>query len=87
MSDMLEQVARAIALAHHAKNMRAPKPEWLAEIVERDWQKFEPDARLVLAVVNKMVQQEALSDEMDALAVLDEQSDLPEIPAFLRASS
>lgn len=72
---LLEAVARAIAFCHYARGARSPKMDRIEALAERHWQDFERDARMVVEVIDKLVQREAFEDAVSAL---------PQLPDFLK---
>jgi hypothetical protein len=72
----LEEVARAIAIGHYARKFPNARNEYVEKLVSAHWQDFDADARLVMTVINALVQQEALEDA---------QADLPRLPDFVGA--
>lgn len=75
--NLLEAVSKAIAFCHYARAARSPKMGRIEELAERHWQDFEHDGRMVVAVVDKLVQREAFEDAVSAL---------PQIPDFMKGA-
>jgi hypothetical protein len=75
--NMLEMVAKAIGFCHFMRVSRNPRPEYVERVVERRWREFEHDARMVLEIINGLVEREQLEEQI---------SSLPQLPDFLKAT-
>lgn len=65
---MLEQVARSIAIAAIARKWPNAKSDFIAEKVDAGWKVYEPDARLVIATVNRLVEAEQFVECVEGVA-------------------
>jgi hypothetical protein len=75
--DMLEMVAKVIAFCHYARGARKPNMDRIQELADRHWREFERDGRMVIEVINGLVQAEAFDDSVAAL---------PQLPDFLNGT-
>lgn len=75
--NLLEAVSKAIAFCHYARGARSPKMDRIEVLAERHWQDFEHDARMVLDIINGLVQREAFEDQVAAL---------PQLPDFMKGA-